>query len=105
MRKITVINQKGGTGKTTTTVNLGAALSETGREVLLVDLDPQAGLTESLGVKTSGRPTVAEVLTREAEPRDAFHALPRLTVLPSSPVLAETEKRILRERPSDYPRR
>jgi len=103
MRKITVINQKGGTGKTTTAVNLGAALSEIGREVLLVDLDPQAGLTESLGVETSGRPTVAEVLTREAEPREAFHAFPHLTVLPSSPVLAETEKRILRERPSDYP--
>lgn len=63
MRKITVINQKGGTGKTTTAVNLGAALSELGREVLLVDLDPQAGLTESLGVETSGRPTVSEVLT------------------------------------------
>jgi chromosome partitioning protein len=103
MRKITVINQKGGTGKTTTAVNLGAALSEMGREVLLVDLDPQAGLTESLGVETSGRPTVAEVLTREVEPREAFHALHHFTVLPSSPVLAETEKRILRERPSDYP--
>ena len=103
MRKITVINQKGGTGKTTTAVNLGAALAEIGREILLVDLDPQAGLTESLGVETAGRPTVAEVLTGEAEPREAFHALPHLTVLPSSPVLAETEKRILRERPSEYP--
>ena len=74
-----------------------------GREILLVDLDPQAGLTESLGVDTSSRPTVAEVLTGEAELREAFHVLPRLTVLPSSPVLAETDKRILRERPSDYP--
>jgi chromosome partitioning protein len=103
MRKITVINQKGGTGKTTTVVNLGAALAELGREVLLVDLDPQAGLTESLGVATAGKPTVAEVLAREAEPREAFHNLGHLAVLPASPPLAETEKRILRERPSDYP--
>jgi chromosome partitioning protein len=103
MRKITVINQKGGTGKTTTVVSLGAALAELGREVLLVDLDPQAGLTESLGVDTSGKPTVAEVLTRRAEPREAFQNPGRLTVLPASPALAETEKRILRERQADYP--
>jgi len=103
LRKITVINQKGGTGKTTTVVNLGAALAELGREVLLLDLDPQAGLTESLGVKTAGNPTIAEVLTRDAEPREAFHDLGHLTVLPASPGLAETEKRILREKPSDYP--
>ena len=49
MRQIALINQKGGVGKTTTAVNLGAALAEQGRRVVLVDLDPQANLTLHLG--------------------------------------------------------
>jgi len=51
MRILAVANQKGGVGKTTTTLNLGAALRECGRSVLLIDLDPQASLTASLGIK------------------------------------------------------
>lgn len=49
-RIIAIANQKGGVGKTTSTLNLGAALTELGQRVLLVDLDPQASLTMSLGV-------------------------------------------------------
>jgi len=51
MRTIALLNQKGGTGKTTSTVNIGAGLTRLGRKVLLVDIDPQAALTYSLGVK------------------------------------------------------
>ncbi len=48
-RVIAVANQKGGVGKTTTTINIGVGLSQLGRSVILVDFDPQASLTQGLG--------------------------------------------------------
>lgn len=55
MRTIAIVNQKGGSGKTTTAVNLAAAIGERGRRVLVVDLDPQASTSRWLGVRDGGR--------------------------------------------------
>ena len=87
-RRIVVANQKGGVGKTTTAVNLSAALREAGQRVLLVDFDPQGNATSGLGVDQNHSPNVYDVLIGESDCAKAIVTTPYGDVLPSNKALA-----------------
>ncbi|CCH49413.1 ParA family protein [Pseudodesulfovibrio piezophilus] len=92
MRTLVILNQKGGVGKTSTTVNLGAGLARQKQRVLLLDLDPQAHLTYSLGIMAHELPrTMGAVLTGECALADVARRVGDLDVVPASVALAGTE--------------
>lgn len=93
MRSIAIINQKGGVGKTTTAVNLSAALAELGQRICLLDLDPQAHTTMHLGLdQDPGRPTMYDVMTGDAGLSDVWQRVAEnLWVAGSHIDLAATE--------------
>jgi len=94
-RIVAMANQKGGVAKTTTTINLGAALSERGLQVLLIDADPQANLTVGLGLEPSRlETTLSTVLARDdGDLADAVYETDdaNLQVIPSDIELADVE--------------
>ena len=93
-RIYSLVNQKGGVGKTTSAINLGAYLGYFGQRVLLVDLDPQANATSSLGVdKNTVRQGTYEVLIGQTPLASQILHNPRLKIslLPASPALAGAE--------------
>lgn len=92
-RVIAVLNQKGGVGKTTTTVNLGAALAEAGKRVCMIDLDPQAHLTINYGIEpTSDHVSLYDVLIEERGFLEAVRSAgDNVAVLPASIDLAAAE--------------
>ena len=86
-RVIAVANQKGGVGKTTTTINLGAAMAEEGQKVLLVDLDPQANATTGVGVSSRDlEASIYEVLLQRVSLVDVLRPtdVPNLDLVPVS---------------------
>jgi chromosome partitioning protein len=86
---ISVVNQKGGVGKTTTCVNLAACLHDLGLNVLLCDFDPQGNATSGLGVdKNSVSPSVYEVLIDQADILRAIVPTPWCDVLPANKALS-----------------
>lgn len=113
MRSIAIINQKGGVGKTTSAVNLSAALANLGQRVCLIDLDPQAHATLHFGVVLDeDTPSIYHVLTQETPVDDVkCHVTDHLTIIPSHLDLAAAEielagevgrEIILRDRLTDF---
>jgi len=91
---IAVTNQKGGVGKTTTAINLGAALADAGKHVLLVDLDPQGNASTGLGIEAQDRAfTTYDLLLDEAPLADVIHetAFKNLLIAPATTDLSSAD--------------
>jgi len=97
MRKIAIVGFKGGIGKTTTCVSIGAALALKKHKVLLIDTDTQANLAVSLGISGYEK-SLADVLVRKVKAEDCIiNARPNLDLLPSSLTLFKAQQRMVLE--------
>ncbi len=97
---VSFLNHKGGVGKTTSAINVGAALVELGKKVLLIDLDPQANLTIALGIPRQ-RHSIYEAMRGEADLSPVSHK-PGLDVVTSSLDLSGAEMELINEAGREY---
>lgn len=94
MQKICFINQKGGVGKTTTTMQTAAYLTREGAKVLMIDMDPQGNLTSCLGVNTNDENTVTELMLSEASFSETVQPTAYGDLIPSDSALGYREMEI-----------
>lgn len=104
-RVFSIANQKGGVGKTTTAINLGAALAQAGEKVLVVDVDPQGNASTGIGITRNDRQTSTyDVLTGRTSLAESLHATatPNLYVVPATIDLSGVETEVANDRDRAY---
>lgn len=104
-RILAIANQKGGVGKTTTTINLGAALAEVGKRILLVDLDPQGNASTGLGIDQNNREiTTYELIAGDATPAEAIQPtnVENLWIIPATTDLSSADIELISNEKRSY---
>lgn len=104
-RIIAVANQKGGVGKTTTSINLSSCLAEKGKKILVIDTDPQGNTTSGFGVdKNNVENTIYELILGECSIRDAIirEVIPNISIIPTNVNLAAAEIELIGVEKKEY---
>ena len=104
-RTIAITNQKGGVGKTTTSINLSACLAEKKKKVLVIDIDPQGNTTSGFGIEKNDLDnTIYELILGECSIKDCIinEVIPNISVLPSNVNLAAAEIELIGIEKKEY---